>query len=307
MMIDTHRHNMQGIALILLGALLLSVMDGVIKILLERDFSVLQILAVRSWFVVPVMLIWAWRTLPGGALRTKRPGLHFVRVLVGFFAPLAFFKALQTMALADATVIFFGTTFVMTALSVPLLREYVGPHRWAAVIVGFVGVMIAANPDGDFFQSGAVYALLASFAYAVFMLITRWMGRKGDGVGEGAFKQVLYFNVWVGLVASAFAWGDFKSMTPIDVGWVAIAGAFAVVGHLCLTRGFSIAPIGLVAPFEYSAMVWAGLIGFVLWGHVPGLSTVVGGGVIVASGLYLLHRETRIKPATVAPPHSIDL
>lgn len=307
MSVESHRHNVQGIALILLGALLLSVMDGVIKILLERGLSVLQILAVRSWLVAPVMLIWAWRTLPNGALRTTRPGLHFVRVLVGFFAPLAFFKALQTMALADATVIFFGTTFLMTALSVPLLKEHVGPHRWGAVIAGFVGVVIAAKPGGDFLQGGAVYALLASLAYAVFMLTTRWMGRQGDDLGEGAFKQVLYFHVWVGFVASAFVWTEFRPMTPPEVGWVALAGAFAVAGHLCLTRAFSIAPVGLVAPFEYSAMVWAGLIGFLLWGHVPGWSTVLGASVIVASGVYLLHRETRVKPATVAPPLGIDL
>ena len=273
-------NNVQGIVLILLGALFLSVMDAVVKILLDDGFSVLQVLAVRSWFVVPAMALWALWVLPGGALRTTRPGLHFVRVVLGFFA----------LPLADATVIFFGATFIMTALSVPLLKEYVGPHRWGAVVVGFLGVVVAANPSGDFFQSGAVLAMLSSLSYSLFMLITRWMGP-----GEGAFKQVLYFHSWVGVVASAYVLADFKPMMLGDIGLVVLVSVIAVLGQLCLTRGFSIAPVGVVAPFEYSAMVWAGLMGFWLWGDVPGTATLIGAGIIVASGLYLLHRETRLQ------------
>jgi len=308
--------NVQGIVLILLGVLLLTVMDAVVKVLLDDGLSVLQILAVRSWFVVPAMAVWAWRVSSGNILRTKRPALHFLRVVLGFFAPFLFFSSLSTLPLADATVIFFGATFIMTALSVPLLKEYVGPHRWAAVVVGFLGVVVAANPSGDFFQSGAVLAMLSSLSYALFMLITRWMGP-----GEGAFKQVLYFHAWVGVVASAFVYADFKSMTVGDLGLVVLVSVIAVLGQLCLTRGFSIAPVGVVAPFEYSAMVWASLMGYWLWGDIPGNATIIGAGVIVASGLYLLHRETRLKrqqgalegdaieaaPAPIAVPVSVPI
>jgi len=278
--------NMQGIVLILVGALLLTVMDGVIKQLLESDLSVLQILAVRSWLVIPFMVLWSWRALPTGALRTNRPALHFVRVVLAFFAPFAFFSALETLPLADATVIFFGATFIMTALSVPFLKEYVGPHRWAAVVVGLVGVVIASDPSGDFWQGGAVLALAASVAYSLSMLITRWMGP-----GEGAFKQVLYFHAWIGTVSSVYVLANFQPMTLTEVLLIGVVTGLAVAGQLCLTRAFSIAPVGLVAPFEYSAMVWATLIGFFVWGDVPGSLTIIGAGIIVTSGLYLLHRE----------------
>ena len=304
--------NVQGIMLILFGVLCLAVMDTVMKLLLDDGFAVLQVLAVRSWFVVPAMALWAWRTLGGEALRTKRPGLHFVRVVLGFFAPFFFFSALQTMALADATVIFFGATFLMTALSVPILKEKVGPHRWGAVVVGFVGVLIALEPGGEFsFVTGTdalgpLYALLASLSYALLMLITRWMGP-----GEGAFKQVIYFHAWMCVAATAFSVSDFKPMSGGDVSLVVIAGGIAILGHLSLTRAFSIAPVGLVAPFEYTALVWATLFGFLVWGHVPGAPVLIGAAVIVGSGLYLLHRETRferLKTATAkaasegAPP-----
>lgn len=281
--------EVQGIVLVLAGALLLSVMDAVMKVLLERGFSVMQLLAVRSWMIVPAMGLWAWFVLPKGGLTTKRPWQHLIRVAVGFFAPLFFFSSIQIMPLADATVIFFGATFMMTALSVPVLKEKVGPHRWGAVLVGFIGVVIATDPSGAVVSMGAVFAVLSSLAYAVMMLFTRWMGP-----GEGSFKQVFYFHAWMTVAATSYAFvlGEMKVMGVEDVAWLGLAGAIAISGHLCLTRGFSIAAVGAVAPFEYSALVWATLIGFLVWGHIPGVATMAGATIIVLSGLYLLHRET---------------
>jgi len=287
---ERHAHNLRAIGLILLGALLLSLMDGAMKHLLDQGYGVMQMMAVRGWFMVPMMGLWAWKKMPEGSLKTTRPGLHFIRALIGFFAPLFFFTALITMPLADATVIVFGSTFIMTALSVPLFKEYVGPHRWSAVVLGFVGVYIATNPSGDFFNGGAIYAILASLAYALMMLITR-----GMGTGEGVFKQVFYFTVWATLVATVLSWSAFVAISVVDLGWVFLIGAFSVFGHLCLARAYSLAPVGVVAPFEYSLLVWATLIGFVVWGHIPGLQVIIGAIIIVASGLYLLHREHRLK------------
>lgn len=295
-MIKLPSTNVQGIVLVILGVFALSVMDACMKLLLDDGYSVEQLLAVRSWMIVPGMLIWAWRRLPAGALTTKRPKVHFVRVVLGFFAPFCFFNALSVLPLADATVIFFGTTFIMTALSVPILKEQVGPHRWAAVVCGFLGVVIAAQPGGAFLGGdgspewayGVVMAVLSSFAYASFMLTTRWMGP-----GEGTFKQVLYFHVWLGLVTSVLAAPAFRAMPGADFALLVLAALIVVAGHLCLTHGFAIAPVGLVAPFEYTALVWAMGIGYVLWGHIPEPPVMVGAGIIVASGLYLLHRETR--------------
>lgn len=286
--------NVQGILLILAGAFLLSCMDGMMKVLLERGYPVLQLLAVRGWMIVPVMTVWVWACMPKGTLTTRRPLMHFVRVVIGLSAPFFFFSALERMPLADATVIFFGTTFIMTALSVPILKERVGPHRWGAVVVGFIGVLIAINPGGDILSGGAVFAFLSSLGYAGMMLFTRWMGP-----GEGAFKQVYYFHAWAalaGTLAAVFYYGV-EPMSAADVGLLAIAGTLAVTGHLCLTRAFSIATVGTVAPFEYTALVWASLVGFVGWGHIPGGATITGAVIIVMSGLYLLHRETRIAKA----------
>lgn len=277
-----------GIALVLAAVGFLSVMDALVKVLVDGGLAVLQMLALRSWLVVPVMAAWALRGGGLSALKTRRPGLHLLRVVLGSGAPLMFFTSLKTLPLADATTIFFGTTFLMTALSVPVLKEHVGPHRWAAVIVGFVGVVVAMRPSGDVIDVGALYALGASVSYALFMLVTRKLGSS-----ESALKQVLYFHLGLCLLATASLPFVYRPYTGDEVALVAVIGVLVVGGHLCLTRGFSVAPVGVVAPFEYSAMIWAAALGYLVWGDVPGPFVVVGAALIVLSGLYLTYREAR--------------
>lgn len=277
-----------GVLLVLAAVAFLSVMDAAIKVLIDGGLAVLQILALRSWLVVPLMTAWALKKGGLAALKTKRLKLHLWRVGLGTGAPVFFFTSLKTLPLADATTIFFGATFIMTGLSVVVLNERVGPHRWAAVALGFVGVLIAMRPSGDALDIGALYALGSSVSYALFILATRKLGSS-----EGAVKQVLYFHVWLGVLGTAALPFVYRPYTFEEIGIIAVVGALVVAGHLCLTRAFSIAPVGLVAPFEYSALVWAALLGFLVWGDVPGPQVVIGASVIVASGLYLMYRETR--------------
>lgn len=283
-----HHLPLLGIVLVLAAVGFLSVMDALVKVLVDGGLAVLQMLALRSWLVVPVMAAWALRGGGLAALKTRRPGLHLLRVVLGSGAPLMFFTSLKTLPLADATTIFFGTTFLMTALSVPMLKEHVGPHRWAAVIVGFVGVVVAMRPSGDMIDAGALYALGASVSYALFMLVTRKLGSS-----ESALKQVLYFHLWLCLLGTASLPFVYRPYTGDEVALIAVVGVLVVGGHLCLTRGFSVAPVGLVAPFEYSAMIWAAALGYLVWGDVPGPFVVVGATLIVLSGLYLTYREAR--------------
>lgn len=286
-----------GIVLIVAAMAILSAMDAAVKVLVDGGLAILQMLALRSWIVVPFMAAWAvWRGRGIGALKTARPGLHLLRVVAGTGAPLFFFSALKTLPLAEATTIFFGTTFIMTGLSVPILKEKVGPHRWAAVAAGFVGVVIAMRPTGAVFDVGALYVLGGSVSYALFVLITRKLGP-----GEGTVKQVLYFHAWLGIVSTAALPFVHRAMTPTEIGLTALVAALVVAGHLAMTRAFLLAPIGVIAPFEYSALVWAGLLGFAVWGDVPGTHTLLGGAVIVASGLYVIRREQKLKKAAASP------
>jgi len=282
------QHNLAGIALVLTGIGALTVMDSVAKWLVGAHYSVMQILAFRGWIIVAGMLFLVPRLGGLAALKTARPGGHVLRIAVGFFAPYLFFSSLKTMPLADTTVIFFGgATFLMTALSVPLFKERVGAHRWAAICVGFVGVLIAAQPGSSVFQADAFYALGSGAAYALMMLATRWLGPS-----EGVFRQVFYFNLGLAVIGSASLPLVFVPMPMADFGIVLSMAALAVSGHYCTTKAFGLAPVGLLAPFEYSALVWSAILGYVFWDDIPGHPVLAGAGIIVASGVYLAHRET---------------
>ncbi len=281
-------NNLAGIALILAGVGLLSTMDSTAKLLIGANYSVLQILALRGWIIVFGMMLMLPRLGGFAALKTTRPKAHLLRAAVGFFAPFMFFSSLKTMPLADTTVIFFGGgTFLMTALSVPLFKERVGPHRWAAIGVGFIGVVIAAQPGSAVFQIDSLYGLGAGIAYALMMLITRWMGSA-----EGVFRQVFYYNLGLAVIGSISLPYVFLAMPVGDVMILLAMAALATAGQYFLTRAFHVAPVSLLAPFEYSALVWAAGLGYLIWGDVPGNPVLLGAAIIVAGGLYLAHRET---------------
>ncbi|NQU55817.1 MAG: DMT family transporter [Rhodospirillales bacterium] len=280
-------HNLAGIGYILLGVGFLATMDSVAKALVGAEYSVMQILAIRGWIIVCAMLLMLPKAGGFAALKTRQPVKHLFRVSVGFGAPYFFFSSLKVLGLADATVIFFGGgTFLMTALSALLFKERVGPHRWGAVAVGFIGVVIAAQPSSDVFQVEALYPIAAGVCYAAMVLATRWLGPA-----EGAFKPVFYFNLGVACFASLALPSVYRAMPAGDITTILVMAGLAVSGHFCITRAFHTAPVGLLAPFEFTALIWAAGLGYFIWSDVPANNVLMGAAIIVASGIYLIHRE----------------
>lgn len=275
------------------GVFVLTIMDVIAKMLVEADFSPFQILAIRGW-IISLSFI-GWMAIRGrlGYLKTSRGHHHAVRGAIGFCAPFFFFTALGKMPLADTVVVFFAAPFLMTVLSIPLLKETVGPYRWAAICVGFVGVVIVAQPSGGTFQTGAIYAIVGCLAYSLIQIMTRWMSDT-----EPAVRIVFYFNAAtaiIGTCALPFVW---KPMSLEHVLIIIAMAAVAMVGHILLTTAFTRAPIGAIAPFEYSALIWSTLFGFVVWGDFPARHVWFGAGIIVVSGVYMIHRErvNKLKP-----------
>ena len=308
--------NLLGVGYILTGVGLLATMDSVAKVLVSADFSVMQILAIRGWIIVVAMMLIVPKLGGPQILKTTQPFKHIIRITVGFAAPYFFFSSLKVMGLADATVIFFGgATFLMTALSVPLFKEKVGPHRWGAVILGFGGVIIAAQPSEGVFKIEALYAIASGSSYALLVLATRWLGPA-----EGTFRPVFYYNLGLAVIGSFALPVIFKPMAGGDIITISTMAALAVWGHFCITRAFNSAPVGLLAPFEYTALVWATLLGYFIWSDIPAPNILIGAGIIVLSGLYLVHRETlaarrekreaavilAADPMIIAAPASVD-
>ena len=301
---DNADRPLAGIAIMLTGIASFAIMDALIK-WLTADYPVPQVIALRSWFGLPFLLWLAMREGGLPALRTSRPLVHFGRFVLVLLLSLSFFWALSMMKLVDAIALAFAAPIIITALSVPLLREPVGLRRWIAICIGFCGVLVMLRPGLGVFEWAALAALGSALVYALLMITTRAFKST-----ESSASLMLYPQLGISL--SGFLMVYFYWVTPTlqDLGLFACAGFFGSIGVLCLTHAFRMAPAAAIAPFEYTALVWATLLGFLLWGELPDGITLLGASIVIASGLYILYRETRKagkltpKPASLSPDNT---
>jgi len=220
------------------------------------------------------------------ALRTLRPARHCVRAALWCGAFILSFLSLKFLPLAEAVSLSFLAPIFMTALSVPLLGERVGIHRWSAVIVGFVGVLFMTRPNGQFLQLGTLFGIGSALCSAFGALSVRQLSRT-----ETAAAITCYMHVFAALmlaVALPLAW-----ITPT---WQATLIIFAIgllggTGQYLSTQSLSCAPAAVIAPFNYTQIIWAVILGYAIWGDLPDLSLVVGVALVIASGLYICVRE----------------
>lgn len=285
-------HRLAGIGYMTLGIAAFSAMDAIGKWLV-RDFSVFQILALRSTFVA--VLLTAIMPLLGGrdAIRSRQRAAHIGRSVCSILAFLFFFTSVRYLPLADAVAVAFGGPFIVTALSVPLLREHVDLRRWLAIGVGFVGMLLIVQPTGAGFRPAALLVIASSVAYAFLMIMSRWMSRRSGGE-EKTFTFLYYTFVLQMLFGWAVMYGvldGWQPMTTEELGLSAAMGALALAGHFGITRAFQRAPVSVVAPFEYTALVWATLLGFAVFGEFPGADVWLGVAIIIVAGLYTISRE----------------
>ena len=274
----------RGVFLMVLATLLFVALDTTAKYLTQY-YPVEQIIWARFTF----HLLFACAVLysqPGGTLRTRRPGLQFVRSFFMLAANGCFLFAIKTMSLVDTTSIVFVGPLIVTALSVPLLGERVGPRRWAAVLVGFVGAMIIIQPGTGVFQSVAVLPLMAAFAFAFYQIITRVLSRS-----DAPLTTLVYTALIGTLVSSACMPWYWES--PDLTGWLLLvmAGVFGALGQLSLIKAIASAPLPTIVPLNYLSLVWVTISGYALFGDLPEMTTIAGAAIIVGSGLYVLHRE----------------
>ena len=218
--------------------------------------------------------------------RTRCFWLQILRSLVivgeiGFFI-----LAVRTLPLADTHAIIAVSPLIVTALSIPLLGERVGLRRWAAVLVGFVGILIILRPSFRVVDIGMVYALITAVLFALYLVLTRIVSLK-----DGAGTSMLYMGAVGAAVTAAIA--PFYWIPPDTVDWAFLLGlaALSTLAHLGLLRALSIAPAAILQPFNYTLLVWVTVVGFFVFGDFPDTSTIVGAGIVVASGLYTFYRE----------------
>lgn len=286
-----------GVGLGALAFALFTMMDALVK-WLSTDYPVPQLVFTNALFaLVPVLLV-GLRQRGIGRLRTRRLGLHVLRGLSGAGAALLAFYAYSQVPLADAYAMIFTTPLLITALSMPVLGEPVGWRRWSAVAVGFVGVLIMLRPGEAPIGLGTLAALAAACLSACGVLLVRKLGTTESTAGIA-----LYSNLTIVAVMALLL--PFGGVFPnaFDLGLMALAGLLGGSALLVLIAAYRSAPAALVAPFQYSQMVWAILIGFVVWGDVPEAAKLIGAAVVAASGLFVLYRETALGRRPTASLH----
>ena len=269
-----------------------------------------EVVLFRSLFGLAItLLVFANGKSLVEVFRTRRPGLHVIRGLCVVVANFAFFAGLAALPLAEASAIFFVAPLLITAFSAIILREYVGPRRWFALMIGMVGVLLIVRPGSVAFQWAVMLPALSAIAYASLHTITRNMGLSESAIAMSAYIQVTFVVVClaIGLV---FGRGQFAGMghpsleflfrawtipTLQDFLMFAVAGACSSTGGYLIGQAYRSSSAGLVAPFEYTALVLAAFWGYAIWGEVPGLLSAFGIVLILFSGVFVAIRESLLK------------
>lgn len=289
--------SLAGIALMLLAVWMFSFGDALGKYIVAT-YSVGQLLLLRaaSSLILLSPAIWRQRA----ALQTiQRPGLQVIRVVLSTLEVAAFFAASIYLPLADVITYYLAAPIFVTAASAIFLGEHVGWRRWSAIVVGFIGVMIALRPSTQAMSWPSLIALAGSASFAALMIITRSLRGTPDIVLTSAqFAGTLLF----GLIAAPFGW-----MTPSlpDLGLFAVAGCISIAAAMCVNRSLKLAPASVVVPYQYTMIIWAVIFGYVVFGDVPSIAMLIGAAVIIVAGLYIFLRErelVRAEPVVVPPP-----
>ena len=280
----THRGRAAMFMLVSVG--LFALMDAGLKLLSVR-YPPLQVAAMRGGASLPLVLPWVLATVGVRSLFRVRWSLHLLRAVLGITMMAMFVFALRTLPLSTAYTIFFIAPLLITALSVPILGEKVGPRRWAAIVVGFLGVLVVLRPTTEGIGSLAGLAvLLAAFGYAVSAITVRVLART-----DSSQSIVVWLMVSMALGAGLLALPHWVPIRGEDLWLIAGVGLAGALGQYTITEAFRQGEASLIAPLEYSALLWGLLLDFSLWGVLPDGMTWVGAAIIVLSGLYLLRRE----------------
>jgi drug/metabolite transporter (DMT)-like permease len=290
-------HPLKAIALKVLSALLFAVMSALVRFL-GAKYSVGQIVFFRAAFaVVPVLLIYAWRSELAAAVRTVRPAGHLGRGIMSILSMFCNFSALARLPIVDATAISFAAPLITVALAAILLRERVRIYRWSAVIVGFAGILVMLAPYFDpalrvgtpESTAGLVFAIVGAISSAASVIQTRRLTQT-----ETTSSIVFYFSLIcaaAGLATWPFGW-----LAPAwpELAALATIGLCGGLAHIFLTESYRLAPASLVAPFDYTSMLWVFLLGYFFFNELPSVYVFVGAIIIVGAGLFVIWRERQL-------------
>ncbi|MFS4437166.1 DMT family transporter [Paracoccaceae bacterium GXU_MW_L88] len=287
---DNQNHS-AGILMMSVGILFLCLNDALAKTLTER-YAPIQIIFIRNLISTPVALLIAYKMGGASALRSRRIGIHIIRAVVWVTATVLFFSSLMFLELAEATALIFVAPLFITAIAALFFGEEVGWARWTAVVVGFLGVLIIVRPSGATFQLASLLPIATALFYAILMLSARWVDR-----GDSVWTLMLYSTGLSAVICAAITPFFWTALRLEDLWLFAAIALCGTLGITMMTQAFRMAPAVVIAPLEYSSLLWATLIGWLVWAEIPDAATYLGAAVIIGSGLLILYRERAARRA----------
>jgi len=283
------RKRLTGIALMCGAVACFACLDTSAKFL-SREMSVVQVVWARYAGAFALAFLFSNPITHPGLVRTVRPGLQIARAVALCASSFLNFLALRFLQLDQALAITFSTPFLVAVLAGPILDEWVGARRWAAIGVGFIGVLVVTRPGFGAIHPAALLSLAAAFTLAFYNVTTRLLARTDSSV------TTLFYSNFVGLVITtpmlSSVWTAPAGLREIVL--MTAVGALGSIGHYLLIVAHRFTPASTLSPFMYTQLVWVIALGYLVFGDLPNDWTLAGAGIVVASGLYLLHRE-RIK------------
>lgn len=284
-MSSPHLHR-QAIVLMLVAVALFAVMDAGLKHL-AADYPVFQVAALRGLSSLPIVMVWVLLTVdPRSLLKVHWP-LHLLRGVLGIGMMVGFVFGLRSLPLTTAYAIAFVAPLLVAVMAGPLLKERIGRGRWIAVSIGLAGMLVILRPTGEGVLTAAGLAVLFSAAcYAAGSITVRMLAQR-----DSTQAMVFWFLLLLSLGAGALALPHWVPMRGADIGVIAVVGLAGSLAQIALTEAFRRGEASLIAPLDYTALVWVVILDVALWGVLPDAMTWLGAAIIVVSGLYLLRRE----------------
>jgi drug/metabolite transporter (DMT)-like permease len=296
---ELHPHLFKGLMIMAFAMTILPCMDAIAKYMSTfHAMSPGQVTFYRFFFQMVLTLPLLVTVAGAGAFRAKRPWMNLLRGALHAAATLLFFTAVKYMPLADVFAIYFVEPFMLTAMSALFLGEKVGWRRWLAIIIGFGGAMIVIQPSFALFGVTSLLPVACAFLFALYLFLNRAIGDADpsltmqtiSGVGGTLFMGVALY------IGDRMGNADFAMALPgstFTLVLLVVLGGLSGYGHLLVVRAFRLAPLSILAPFQYFEIISATILGFLLFGDFPTPSKWLGVVIIVGSGLFIIWRERR--------------
>jgi len=305
--------NIQGIGFLVLGLLIISLQNIAMKSI-GGDYPVLEIVIVRSLVALPCTLLLYRAEGKRGLPTTRRHKLEIARGLLFFLSYTTYFMGLAALPLAEVAAIRYSAPLVISFLSVVLLGEKVGPRRWLALVVGFVGILLIVRPGSATFNLGSLFVLATTLLYSLSVMVTRRLRTTESSATMAYYSSLVYLAAAFILAPLAVAVGEIPDAhpsiaflfrawampTPLDGAIMSGLGLVWASGMYFMARGYSLALASVAAPFEYIPLPINIMWGLVIWHEIPTLTTWAGAVLTLTTGMYILHRERRKRPVNVS-------